>query len=95
MTGRTGVGRLYAITVRREGASNADLRGLSFTDSGVRLYAPSTMTYGYDPRVTDYTADVDRDTASVTLKFEKSDPGASAAVSPPRRNARRQRNWAK
>ena len=81
VTGRTGVGRLYAITVRREGASNADLRGLTFAQSGVRLYAPARMTYGYDPRETEYTADVARDTASVTLQLQLSDPAASAAVS--------------
>ena len=81
VTGRTGVGRLYAITVRREGASNADLRGLTFAQSGVRLYAPARMTYGYDPRETEYTADVGRDTPSVTLQLRLSDPAASAAVS--------------
>ena len=81
VTGRTGVGRLYAITVRREGASNADLRGLTFAQSGVRLYAPARMTYGYDPRETEYTADVGRDTPSVTLQLQLSDPAASAAVS--------------
>ena len=81
VTGRTTIARRYAVTFRREGASNADLRALSVSDPTLRLYAPRAMRHGYDPRETEYTLDVGRDVASVTLVVVKSDSGASASVS--------------
>ena len=81
VTGRTTIARRYAVTFRREGASNADLRTLSVSDPTLRLYAPRAMRHGYDPRETEYTLDVGRDVASVTLVVVKSDSGASASVS--------------
>ena len=81
VTGRTTIARRYAVTFRREGASNADLRALSVSDPTLRLYAPRAMRHGYDPRETEYTLDVGRDVASVTLVVLKSDTGASASVS--------------
>ena len=81
VTGRTTIARRYAVTFRREGASNADLRALSVSDPTLRLYSPRAMRHGYDPRETEYTLDVGRDVASVTLVVVKSDSGASASVS--------------
>ena len=81
VTGRTTIARRYAVTFRREGASNADLRALSVSDPTLRLYSPRAMRHGYDPRETEYTLDVGRDVASVTLVVVKSDTGASASVS--------------
>ena len=81
VTGRTTIARRYAVTFRREGASNADLRALSVSDPTLRIYSPRAMRHGYDPRETEYTLDVGRDVASVTLVVVKSDSGASASVS--------------
>ena len=81
VTGRTTIARRYAVTFRREGASNADLRALAVSDPTLRLYSPRAMRHGYDPRETEYTLDVGRDVASVTLVVVKSDSGASASVS--------------